>query len=104
MTTAALAVVVIFSFLVCHYFCNNGYSREGLTSKVIRVEGGWGYDIFLEKKMIIHQPFIPALSGAKPFASRRAAKRVARVVIDQLVETGSPTLTIETVNKILEEN
>ena len=105
MTATTLVVVVILSLCVCGGLssCSREYSREGFRSKVIRVEGGWGYDIFLDKKVVIHQPFIPAISGAKPFPSKKSARKAAQVVIDQFIDTGSPSLTKEMVEEILKD-
>ena len=98
MTTTALVVVVILSIAL-----SGGCARSGFSYDVYEVVGGWGYDVKYEGQVKIHQPFIPAISGSKPFPSKRTAKQTARAVIDQILETGSPTLSIETVNKILED-
>ena len=98
MTTTALVVVVILSIAL-----SGGCARRGFSYDVYQVVGGWGYDVKYEGQVKIHQPFIPAVSGSKPFPSKRTAKQTARAVIDQILETGSPTLSIETVNKILED-
>jgi hypothetical protein len=99
MTTAALVVVVILSLALS----GGGCARHGFSYDTYQIEGGWGYDIKYKGQVKIHQPFIPAVSGSKPFPSRRLARKTAQKVIDQIIETGSPALSIETVNKIFEE-
>ena len=41
---------------------------------------GWGYDIYVEGKLVIRQPHIPSISGLKPFASMEDAMSVATLV------------------------
>ena len=98
MTTVALVAVVILSLSL-----SRGCARRGFSYDVYQVVGGWGYDVKYEGQVKIHQPFIPAVSGSKPFPNKRTAKQTARAVIDQILETGSPTLDVETVNKILKD-
>jgi len=40
---------------------------------------GWGYDIFKDNKLYIHQEIIPAIEGRKGFASKDEAQRVGGV-------------------------
>ena len=42
---------------------------------------GWGYDIFLNGSLFIHQPHIPAVYGIKGFISEQQAIEVANFVI-----------------------
>jgi len=42
---------------------------------------GYGYDIYVNRKRYIHQPFIPVISGNIPFHSRKDARKTAGFVI-----------------------
>lgn len=47
-------------------------------------QAGWGYDILVGNKVLIHQPIDPELAGRKGFTSRAAAEGHARIVIDKI--------------------
>ncbi len=48
------------------------------------VQSTFGYDIYAENKIMIHQPSIPALPGNKGFKTKMAAEKVAQLVIQKL--------------------
>lgn len=45
---------------------------------------GYGYHIFKGEKLLIKQPFIPAVSGRKTFESAEDAGRVGSLVIKRM--------------------
>jgi hypothetical protein len=45
---------------------------------------GYGYDIFVDGKRVIHQPSIPAVPGNKVFSTKEEAKRVAELVVSKM--------------------
>lgn len=59
-------------------------------------ENTFGYDIFKDGKLIIHQPSIPAAPGNNGFETKELAESVARLVIEK-VSKGEmpPTVSIE---------
>lgn len=71
--------------------------NEGL--KTFKTEDGWGYSISQKGKVIIQQPFIPAIGGRKSFDTRRDAAKTGRMVIKKLQHGQQPTLTIEELRK-----
>lgn len=42
--------------------------------------GGFGYDVYLDQKLYVHQPHIPAIAGNKGFSSPENAKRTGEFV------------------------
>ena len=59
-------------------------SGSGITFKIIPGESGapgFGYDIYLEGKLYVHQPTIPAVSGNRTFTSEQKAIRAAQLVV-----------------------
>lgn len=55
--------------------------------------GGWGYDIYLGDTLrLINQPFVPAVSGKKGFASQKEAEQVAQLVIKKLKKGITPPI------------
>lgn len=61
----------------------------------------FGYDIYSEGKLLIHQNSIPGLAGDKGFSSKANAEKVALFVIDKL-KAGEmpPTVSIEDLKKL----
>jgi hypothetical protein len=66
-----------------------------------RPDKTWGYDVFKNEKLLIHQPGIPALAGFKGFSSKEKAKKTAGLVIKK-IEQGEmpPTVTQEELKKL----
>lgn len=50
----------------------------------------WGYDIYIDKKILIHQPTIPGLAGKEGFKTKSDAGKVARFVIEKLKKGEMP--------------
>ncbi|MFH0896100.1 MAG: DUF4907 domain-containing protein [Bacteroidota bacterium] len=55
--------------------------KSGTTSiSVYPVDHGFGYDILMNGKPYIHQPYIPAIQGNKVFSSVEDAQKTAALV------------------------
>jgi hypothetical protein len=57
---------------------------DSIYYKTIKTENGWGYDIYLNGKLYVHQPNIPAVSGNNGFVSEEYAAKVAEFVIEKI--------------------
>ncbi len=56
----------------------------------------YGYDILVNDRITVHQPFIPCLRGNNGFSSQKDAARVARLMCGKIKKgIMPPTLTIE---------
>jgi len=72
-----------------------------ISARLIPAEGGtWGYDIFSDQRLYIHQPSIPGLPGNKGFATKAKAQKAADIVC-QKIRKGitPPTVSIEELRK-----
>lgn len=77
-------------------------ANNTFTYGIIRGENNtWGYDIYSEGQLVIHQPSIPAATGNKGFKNKPDAEKVARLVITKL-EKGQmpPTVTKQEMQKL----
>lgn len=55
---------------------------------------GWGYDIYVDGTMYIHQPHIPAVPGNKGFKTEEDAQKTAGLVIYKLsIGISPPSIT-----------
>ncbi len=82
-------IILAFSlaFVVASIAPNNG-----LDYSIIEVDGGYGYKITKNEKLIIKQSFIPDTKGYRAFESEEDAKAVARMVINKLNKGESPSV------------
>jgi hypothetical protein len=73
-----------------------------LTFKIIPADHNtWGYDIYNNNKMFVHQPSVPGAPGLNGFKSKAKATKVAKLVIDKINKGISPpTVTQEELNKL----
>lgn len=62
----------------------NSYLNPNIQVKTYKGKNGWGYDIYVNNKLLIHQPDIPALSGNRGFPTKTHAQRVAELVVDKI--------------------
>jgi len=106
----SLLFLVSFCFQTCHGPGSRDHSRSDAEKKVILSvrafksdnSASWGYEILIDKKVYIHQEFIPALEGNRPFTSKKDAMKVGRAVMLKIKTQKSPTLTKEEVLSLLD--
>lgn len=90
---------VLISLLIS---CNGGGHFYSL--KVKRSGDGWGYEIRINNRPYIHQPYIPAVEGNLPFSDKKTARKTGRIVIKKLKDQQPPGLTREEIEKIIKAN
>lgn len=59
-------------------------NTDSISVKTFPANSGWGYDIFINDKKYIHQEYIPAISGNKPFKSKNEAEITAGIVKEKI--------------------
>lgn len=68
---------------------------EDISYRIIPSEDStFGYEIFVKKKLLIHQPDIPGIPGNKGFTAKYDAEKVAKLVMQKL-QKGIMPPTIE---------
>lgn len=78
-------------------------SKSIFTYKILMAnsEGGFGYDIYQDGKLIIHQPYIPAVSGNQYFKNSFRAETAANLVVYKLQHNiMPPTLSIRELDSL----
>ena len=62
---------------------------------------GFGYDIFINDSLYVHQPHIPAIQGEKGFASKLDAEKIGNLVIIK-IRNGviPPSITINDLDSL----
>ena len=62
---------------------------------------GWGYDIYIDGKKMIHQPHIPAVPGRQVFSLEEEAERVASLVSHKVLNNiMPPSVTISELDSL----
>lgn len=62
---------------------------------------GWGYDIVVDSKKMIHQPIIPAIAGNHAFKTEQDAYKTGQLAAEKMRLTGSlPTLSVKELDSI----
>lgn len=90
-----LFIISILGILSFSYATNEGDNdtpyKNAVTSEIFcndtiqnSIYTGWGYNIYRNKKLFIHQPHIPAISGNKGFVSKTDADKIAQLVISKI--------------------
>lgn len=85
------------------FLCNRSYLQKSqfagskfIYKIIIAPSKTFGYDIYCDKKLLIHQSSVPALAGNNGFKRKSDATKVAKLVIIKLTEGEMPpTVSIE---------
>ncbi len=80
---------------------DSGKSKN-FTYKICMLENKtYCYDIYLNERMIIHQPSIPGVAGNNGFIKKSDAKKVAQLVIRKIKNGETPpTVTLQEMKKL----
>ncbi len=70
-----------------------GKKSTGLEIKVTKQNSGYGYQILKKQKVIINQPFIPAIEGEKTFKNKEDAQKTADLVMNKIEKKMFPRIS-----------
>jgi len=68
-----------------------------------QTQTGWGYNILVKNRIVIHQETIPALAVDKGFATQQEAGQAAQLVSEKLSSGEIPSLSVAEVQSILKQ-
>lgn len=71
-----------------------------LSKKAIKVDGGFGYQIFSGEKLLVQQEFMPSVQGKVPFRSAKDALKVATLVMDKINAGTQPIIKKEDLTQL----
>jgi len=111
-----LLTIIIFVFTVQYSLAQNKavpssapkfpdasqFQQSTITYKIIDAEGNtYGYNIYTDGQLMIHQPSKPGMSGNRGFDTKEAASKVAALVISKIKKGEMPpTVTKEEMERI----
>lgn len=78
------------------------FQQSTITYKIIPAEGNtYGYNIYTDGQLMIHQPSKPGMSGNRGFDTKEAASKMAALVISKIKKGEMPpTVTKEEMERI----
>jgi len=92
LVSLTVAAAIPFFYLVKHH--------NKIDYKTFHTSEGWGYDIFVSEKLVIHQQYVPAKAQKKGFSLEALAKKAAESVVDKLKNNKLPTLSSAEISQI----
>ena len=80
----------------------NAYANTKLTYKIIDApKHTYGYDVFADGRLMIHQPSAPPLPSNEGFKTKEDATKVAQLAIDKIRKGEMPpTISIDEMKKL----
>ena len=102
-----IGIIIVLGIVSLFYFATKSKeivtkSKEIVEVRTYKNENGWGYDIYMNGKMLIHQPHIPALPGIRGFSKESSAFKLANLAAEKIKNNiNPPSLTQEEVEKVL---
>ncbi len=100
-------IVILLSLLILSCNQKTTYKPSKISNydtiryKVYQVDSGWGYDILVNGKVFIHQPFIPGVQGRFVFQTSNDASKTAVFVIHRMLsQPGLPAVSVEELDSL----
>jgi hypothetical protein len=97
-------VCVIIAAIIPFVYKPKAENKSNIDYKTFHSGPGWGYDIVMNGKLIIHQEYIPAIAQKKEFATEKQAIKTAELVVARLRNNKLPTVSKTEVEKICQDN
>jgi hypothetical protein len=101
MTNKKILVGLVFLLILAATGIVYGYKNYHYAVEVITSEQGWGYNILYNNKLIIHQPYIPSVSGQIAFGDKSSARKTGQLMVKKLKNKQSPAITRAELDYIL---
>ncbi len=74
---------------------------DTITTRVIPIEDGWGYEVLINNKVYVNQTIIPAISGKYAFGEYQDARKTAAFVVQQMMQNViPPTVSVEELDSL----
>lgn len=76
---------------------------RGPEVQTVQLGNGWGYQIVMNRKVLIYQPTIPAIDTAMAFPDEAAARKVGNLVLERLNANRDFSVTQEDLRCVLDD-
>lgn len=71
------------------------HEKVQLELQTFQLGNGWGYQVMLNRKVLIYQPTIPSIDSLRPFPSEASARRIGLLVMERLKRNQSFSITTD---------
>jgi len=90
----AFAVIL---FIVTRFTGAAKKNREFIkvSLKTFHTDMGWGYDVYKDDSVYIHQASIPSLPGRKGFATEADADKIGNLVLTKMNHSKFPVISLQ---------
>lgn len=88
--SVAVIILVIASIISS---CNRADDKLPVALTAMQTSKGWGYEIFVDGKIFIKQPYIPVIAGEQGFKSKEQALAVGNIAVKKIVMGKTPVIT-----------
>ena len=93
-TTVLFLSAVISAGIIAYALAHYKAKQPHYSTFIFLGSNGWGYDILLNSRIIIHQESIPSIGNHQGFPLKEQAEKAANLVLKKLNANESlPTLT-----------
>lgn len=91
---------LIFLLAIALLSCSNSQSKDNRFIKIVQENNHFGYQIYHDDRLLINQPYIPAINGEIAFKDSAEARKVAQLVLRKLDKTKFPRITIQELDSL----
>lgn len=70
-------------------------AEVSVTVKTFHTAIGWGYDVYRNDAVYIHQEYMPSVEGRKGFSTEAEAKKIGALVVEKMKQTDFPVITLK---------
>ena len=78
------AVIIAATITVIKLGWNNSHKGPSLSATCFKTAQGWGYNILVGERILIHQPMKPGVPGNKGYETEQQAAAAAQIVIGNI--------------------
>jgi len=94
------ALVILAILLTLFSTTLNKTNKNHYSLVLVKVDGGWGYQILKDQKTLIYQPYIPVIEGNQAFPDKQSANEIGKLVIQRLEKNMNPAVSKDDLIKL----
>lgn len=82
-------------FLSGIFVISCGRKNSNFDIKITEQNSGYGYQIIKNRKVVINQPYIPAIKGEKSFKNSEQAQKTAELAMKKMEKFSLPRISVD---------
>jgi hypothetical protein len=81
-------------FISARFFRKNHKGEIKTSLQTFRTGLGWGYDLYVNDTVYIHQEYMPAASGRKGFETEADARKIGTLALNKMAYSRFPVISV----------